>query len=401
MKPLDVRRRLLSALQADLVGPFAAGVPGISAEDAAASDETLTLPPSRWYLTGFLAPSGHRAPEADDLESLGGELAAGSQTGTDDEGSEQPDARPGPKFPASMGLSVYLPPGSGDFIEALVSYAYYDLDEVATDRDDKKLKAWKRVSVGPLTVRVPLESAALKSGVPVGRNSLFIKGEIRTTQMEGLESDSRVASLFVVNDQAALDKDRDQNFVFQVSLTLKYARGFCARPNRRGEGTGADFDQKVMALLFRDKKEWAVGHNTSVRSPVVEADGHVRTLSTTQLPCSVVPQVDHQTIDGLTVRMEDLGKLDAGGIQTLLRAVDKSDLALALKGASDGLRTLFFSNMSERGGKLLKEDMASMGPVRLKDVDAAQTRMVAVAKDLSARGEIVLSDGKSDDELIY
>jgi len=106
-------------------------------------------------------------------------------------------------------------------------------------------------------------------------------------------------------------------------------------------------------------------------------------------------------IKALMFVFEDLGKLDSGGVQTLLRAVDKSDLALALKGASDTLRNLFFSNMSERGGKLLKEDMAAMGPVRLKDVDAAQTRMVAMAKELSARGEIVLSDGKSDDELIY
>src|SRR5262245_53565686 len=106
-------------------------------------------------------------------------------------------------------------------------------------------------------------------------------------------------------------------------------------------------------------------------------------------------------IKALMFVFEDLGKLDSGGVQTLLRAVDKSDLALALKGASDTLRNLFFSNMSERGGKLLKEDMAGMGPVRLKDVDAAPTRMVAMAKELSARGEIVLSDGKSDDELIY
>ncbi|WP_416200361.1 flagellar motor switch protein FliG [Terricaulis sp.] len=106
-------------------------------------------------------------------------------------------------------------------------------------------------------------------------------------------------------------------------------------------------------------------------------------------------------IRALMFVFEDLGKLDSGGIQTLLRAVDKSDLALALKGASDGLRTLFFTNMSERGGKILKEDMAGMGPVRLKDVDAAQTRMVATAKDLAARGEIVLADGKADDELIY
>ncbi len=106
-------------------------------------------------------------------------------------------------------------------------------------------------------------------------------------------------------------------------------------------------------------------------------------------------------IRALMFVFEDLGKLDAGGVQTLLRAVDKSDLALALKGASDVLRQLFLSNMSERGGKLLKEDMAAMGPVRLKDVDAAQTRLVSMAKDLAARGEIVLSDGKAEDELIY
>lgn len=106
-------------------------------------------------------------------------------------------------------------------------------------------------------------------------------------------------------------------------------------------------------------------------------------------------------IRALMFVFEDLGKLDAGGVQTLLRAVDKSDLAMALKGASDALRQLFFGNMSERGAKLLREDMAGMGPVRLKDVEAAQTKMVAAAKDLAARGELVLSEGKAEDELIY
>ncbi len=106
-------------------------------------------------------------------------------------------------------------------------------------------------------------------------------------------------------------------------------------------------------------------------------------------------------IRSLMFVFEDLSKLDSGGVQTLLRSIDKSDLALGLKGASDTLRQLFFSNMSERGSKLLKEEMQAMGPVQLKDVDAAQTRMVATAKELSARGEIMLSDGKSDDELIY
>ncbi|MGE0533071.1 MAG: flagellar motor switch protein FliG [Hyphomonadaceae bacterium] len=119
---------------------------------------------------------------------------------------------------------------------------------------------------------------------------------------------------------------------------------------------------------------------------------------------SLMEEKSRESADRIRALMfvfEDLAKLDAGGVQTLLRSVDKSDLALALKGASDTLRNLFLSNMSERGGKLLKDDMAAMGPVRLKDVDAAQTRMVMLAKDLAARGEIVLSDGKADDELIY
>jgi flagellar motor switch protein FliG len=106
-------------------------------------------------------------------------------------------------------------------------------------------------------------------------------------------------------------------------------------------------------------------------------------------------------IRALMFVFEDLARLDTSGVQTLLRAVDKTDLALALKGASDALRTLFTSNMSERGAKLLKEDMASMGPVRLGGGDAEQARLVSVAKDLAAAGEIVLSDGKSEDELIY
>ncbi|MBI3498429.1 MAG: hypothetical protein HY058_14100 [Proteobacteria bacterium] len=62
---------------------------------------------------------------------------------------------------------------------------------------------------------------------------------------------------------------------------------------------------------------------------------------------------------------------------------------------------MFFSNMSERAGKLLREDMASMGPIRLKEVDEAQMYMVNLAKDLAPRGEIVLSDSQGGDELVY
>ena len=108
-----------------------------------------------------------------------------------------------------------------------------------------------------------------------------------------------------------------------------------------------------------------------------------------------------ERIRALMFVFEDLAKLDPGGIQTLLRAVEKDQLALALKGSSEALREMFFSNMSERASKIMREDMESMGPVRLKDVDQAQMAMVQVAKDLAAKGEIMLVGQGGDDELIY
>jgi len=108
-----------------------------------------------------------------------------------------------------------------------------------------------------------------------------------------------------------------------------------------------------------------------------------------------------ERIRSLMFVYEDLQKLDPGGAQTLLRNVDKAQLALAMKGASESLRDLFFSNMSERAAKILREDMSAMGPVRLKDVEEAQQMMVNMAKDLAAKGEIMLADGGAEDELIY
>ena len=108
-----------------------------------------------------------------------------------------------------------------------------------------------------------------------------------------------------------------------------------------------------------------------------------------------------ERIKALMFTFEDLSKLDPGSIQTLLRSVDKDKLGLALKGATDGLRDVFFSNMSERAGKILRDDMEAMGPVRLKDVDEAQMRMVNVAKDLANKGEIMIAGGSGEDELVY
>ncbi|MBI4183102.1 MAG: flagellar motor switch protein FliG [Proteobacteria bacterium] len=108
-----------------------------------------------------------------------------------------------------------------------------------------------------------------------------------------------------------------------------------------------------------------------------------------------------EKIKSLMFTFEDLLRLDTGGVQTLLRHAPKERLAVALKGASDTIKELFFKNMSERAGKMLKEDMEALGPVRLRDVDEAQAAVVSLAKDLANSGQIVIAEGKEEDELVY
>jgi len=106
-------------------------------------------------------------------------------------------------------------------------------------------------------------------------------------------------------------------------------------------------------------------------------------------------------IKSLMFTFEDLVRLDPNGVQVLLRTVDKGELAAALKGATDSLKDLFLSNMSERAGTILREDMEQMGPIRQRDVSEAQGKIVNVAKDLADKGELMIADENGTDELVY
>ncbi|MFS8068881.1 MAG: DNA/RNA helicase, partial [Byssovorax sp.] len=313
MKELDVRQHLVAALEADLVGPF---VPDSHAQGG---QEVLKLAPSRWYLTGFLAPQGGRVPDAEDSDSVDGGLAAGSESQAEDAGTDEPEPKRPVRFPASMGLSVFLPPGKDDAIDVEVWYADYDKIEVALERSDRKVVGWKRVPHGPVRVSVPLDASIIqkKEGIPIpGSRGLVLTGELRTTAMDGLDPGTRVLSLFLVNHRGEVDRDRDIQFAFQVRMALIFARGFVCRPNRRGED-GDDDDQRVLALNFREHMEWAVGHNTSVERPVLK-DRKVTHLRTTQLPFYEVPSVGHRSIDDATMGMADLAKLDGKGLENAL-----------------------------------------------------------------------------------
>jgi flagellar motor switch protein FliG len=108
-----------------------------------------------------------------------------------------------------------------------------------------------------------------------------------------------------------------------------------------------------------------------------------------------------ERIKALMFTFDDLIKLDAGSAQTLMRNIDKDKLSIALKGANETVREFFFKNMSSRAAKMLVEDMQALGPVRLRDVDEAQGLLVNIAKDLAAKGEILISKSRGDEELVF
>ncbi|MFW0860906.1 MAG: flagellar motor switch protein FliG [Dethiobacter sp.] len=93
---------------------------------------------------------------------------------------------------------------------------------------------------------------------------------------------------------------------------------------------------------------------------------------------------------------EDVTALDNASIQRIIREVDQKDLALALKGSSEEVKERIFRNVSKRAAEMLKEDVESMGPVRLREVEEAQQRIVSVVRKLDETGEIIISRGGED-----
>lgn len=108
-----------------------------------------------------------------------------------------------------------------------------------------------------------------------------------------------------------------------------------------------------------------------------------------------------ENIKKLMFTFDDMMKVDEAGIQAILKSIDKSRLALALKGCSEEIRKKFIDNMSQRAAKILNEEVEGMGPVKLKDVDEAQAEIIQITKELVAKGEIELSEGGDSDQIIY
>jgi flagellar motor switch protein FliG len=105
-------------------------------------------------------------------------------------------------------------------------------------------------------------------------------------------------------------------------------------------------------------------------------------------------------VKNLMFVFEDLKLLDGRGIQRLLREIDGKELALALKAASEELKQHIYTNMSERAAAALKEELEFMGPVKVRDVEGAHTRIIEVLRTLEDQGEILISGRGGEDDVI-
>jgi flagellar motor switch protein FliG len=106
------------------------------------------------------------------------------------------------------------------------------------------------------------------------------------------------------------------------------------------------------------------------------------------------------SIRELMFTFEDLGKIDDQSMQVLIREVEKDKWVMSLRTGSPNLKKKVFGNMSERAGALLKEEIESMGPVRLRDVEAAQREIIDFARRLESEGKIYLTSGKSKEDVL-
>lgn len=305
-KDVDVRASIVRALEADLVGPFYP--PG----HAGPTDEVLKLSPSRWYLTGFLAPE--RAREESD-PTAADELDAVVDDDEDPAGVE-PQAKQPPRFPASIGLSVLLPPGDArERVTVAVRFAEYVPEAREGADGGRPTTVWRRVPRSPAPLELALEPEVIARGSMVEAcPGIWVKGSLALAEAPGLEPGTRALSLFLVNQRhVEVDRPgpRDAQFMFQVEMELAYARGFVARPNRQGEGSD-DWDDRVADLQYRNHAEHAVGHGVSATVLETNEAGRASRVRTCWLPMHEVARVRTHEDASVLTSMEKLAALETG-----------------------------------------------------------------------------------------
>lgn len=304
------RDHLVKALEADLIGPFRRGLKDANGNDGIDSVEELKLPPSRWYLTGFLAPEEGREEEPDAKE----EYAGGNDETEEETGGSSPEPKKKNFMPASMGLTVFVPPGVTK-IEALVRYADYYRPEIEDPVSGKTKhdKRWIRRPMGPTSELIDLTDGSLEEdGIAIANSrGLVLQGQIKAIAgMAHIPDDTQAVSIFLVNRRAPdlTPGFRDTQWAFQVELELRCEGGFFGRPDCSGLGA-TELDEATGDLQYRASLEYAVGHGVSVMIP--KGQEVVSRVRSCWLPTHEVRRVVARDEPDVTVTMSALADLNS------------------------------------------------------------------------------------------
>jgi hypothetical protein len=341
-----VRARLVDVLRRDLIGP--------GPLDADIVRERLKENPSRWYLTGYIAPAPDTAgaaaasaaepleDEGDPLvgEDEGSDPETGRARASDDAPADEPSSRPR-RLPSSLGLTV-LVNASVREVEVRLTWGDYTtipplppeilMDENA--RFDPALRAveWQRVP-GEATIRLPVPENGRGSAIPVPGSggaqhpagALMLEAHARpysVTEPGGARTKLRVLTVMLVNRRlAARRRFADVAFAFQLRLEVRCEAGLYPRRDLSGHGS-PDPDAATADLHYRDVAEYGVGRNASA-GWASDEDGVVRSAFTDFLPTAEVERVEpNEAIDGVEFGMEALAALAEAGPAALRQALE-------------------------------------------------------------------------------
>ncbi len=325
MDAAAVRDRLIHALRLDLVGPDP-----LDPRDAGLAREVLDVPPTHWYLTGFLVPSGAE-PDLFDDETATEQLISGANGPEEGEDEEEPSKRP--VFPSSLGLSVLVPPGATT-IQVTARWATYtpgskraESETAVVERGELPTLEWTREPY-EASVDLALNTVSLRKRTALpGSDGVVVRGVIRPLREHeygnkgsGIPEGTRVLTLFLVNQRSALKGiEQDRSVIFQAEMEVQCAEAFVPRPDLRGAGLTDDLDERMGNLQYRDTYEYAVGHGVAVKVDVHGrgADVFCEKVRTTWTPFAQVERVIPSEVQGCELRMDALGAMDTA---TALRA---------------------------------------------------------------------------------
>ena len=338
----DVRKRLVGALRRDLIGP--------GLHDLDLATELLETPPSRWYLTGYLAPQDEAMTPVEDPDA--NDDLFGADSADDMDGGSEPatldgeaDGAPAKRkfLPSSLGLSFLIEPEVleievevtwGDYspeppLENEGLFAKEPLGEGAAAAEAARKSSWRRRgSRQTIKVSVPRDGKAAPIIVP-GSASPARKGgalelviHAKPTNLPTPTGDRPVRSvaLFLVNRRPGSGHHfRDVTYVFQAGLKVRSGSPIVARADLSAYASD-DLDQRIADLHYAHTCEYAVGRNTSANW-AQDAEGHVYSIWTEALPEALVERVaPNLNIADVTFGMEDLAGVsgDAGALDAAL-----------------------------------------------------------------------------------